>query len=165
MAMQKASKTLMAEQRKKSNDNITIAVVVLTFVGAIMMVLAMGMNERAFNPKPNRVTLTAAGCEYVQAQAGIVGKPVGKTGGCEVDVDYVSYKLGSGGYIYFGFEDTQYLEVSGGQVVGVIGLPEDPDRKWTYEQKKASWLTAASLIFMLAVMVGMAWSTRTRKSK
>lgn len=164
MTIQKTSKTLTTEQRReKGNDRFTLIVVALAFVGAILAVLAIGMRGRAFDPKPARLTLTAAGCEYVQLQAGIIGKPVGTNGGCEADVDYVSYRFGSGGYVYYGFENTKFLEVSGGQVVGVIRLPDDPDRPWTYEQKKATWLMAASVAFMLAVAFGMSISTRKSK--
>lgn len=163
MVAKKTSAPLSNAQRKKGNDRFTLVIVALAFMGTFLTILVMGMRDRAFAPKPTQLTLTAAGCEYLQAQAAIVGKPVGKNGGCEADVDYVSYRLGSGGHVYFGFEDTKSLEISGGQVVGVIRLPDQPDRKWTYEQKKTTWLLAASLAFMLALPFWMLIVTRKSK--
>lgn len=162
MVTKKVSAPMRVNKSEKSDSHL-MAVFVAAVGSFILTMAAIKAHDDAFNPKLTRLTLTSDGCEYLQAQVGIVGKPVGKSGGCQVDVDFVSFKIGSGGSVYFGIEDKESLEVSGGQVVGMIKLPEDPDKKWTFEQKRATWLLVAAFALMAAVPFGMYWSNREPK--
>jgi len=162
MVTKKISAPMNVNKGEKSDSHL-VAVVVAVLVSFMLTMLAIKAQDEAFGPKLTRLTLTSDGCEYLQAQVGIAGKPFGRSGGCQVDVDFVSYKIGSGGSVYFGIEDKESLEVSGGQIVGVIKLPEDPNKRWTFQQKRATWLLVAAFVLMAAVPFFMYWSTRDSK--
>lgn len=162
MVTKKISAPMNVNKGEKSDSHL-VAVVVAVLVSFMLTMLAIKAQDEAFGPKLTRLTLTSDGCEYLQAQVGIAGKPFGRSGGCQVDVDFVSYKIGSGGSVYFGIEDKESLEVSGGQIVGVIKLPEDPNKRWTFQQKRATWLLVAAFVLMAAVPFFMYWSTKDSK--
>ncbi|MCX7193917.1 MAG: hypothetical protein NTY60_09910 [Proteobacteria bacterium] len=121
-----------------------------TFLGTLLIIWATGQNERAFRPTLTKITLTTAGCEYVQRQTGLPEKTVGKIGSCEVEADFTQYSLSSGGTIFYGNEDSESLEISESQVVGTVKMPKIPNKPWTHNQKVSVWQLAFSYIFMLS---------------
>ena len=127
---------------------------------------AEGQNRIAFDPKLIRVTLTAAGCEYVQQQTGLIAKFIGKNGSCEMDVDFKQYRQSIGGDIFFGYEDSKTLQISESQVVGIMSLPEPANKSWTHEQRLAVWRFALAMLFMLcSVVLGFVQLQKLGKKK
>ena len=131
--------------------------VLLVFVSLICSIAltfwAEGQNRIAFDPKLIRVTLTAAGCEYVQSQTGLSAKFMGKNGSCEMDVDFKQYRQSIGGDIFFGYEDSKTLQISESQVVGIMSLPENSNKSWSHEQRVAVWRFALAILLMLCSVV------------
>lgn len=136
-----------------------------TFLGTLLIIWATGQNERAFNPTLTKITLTTAGCEYVQRQTGLPEKPVGKIGSCEVDANFTQYRLSSGGTIFYGNDDSESLDISESQVVGTIKLPEIPNKPWTHNQKMSVWQLALSYIFTLSNFIFIVVQLNKTKSK
>lgn len=142
----------MAQTDIKIEGRVLLAIA-LTFLGGILTLLATGQNERAFAPTLTRITLTTAGCEYVQRQTGLPAKPVGNIGSCEVDADFTQYRLSSGGSIFYGNEDGESLEISESQVLGTIKLPDIPNKPWTHQQKISVLELVLSYLFWLSNFV------------
>ena len=128
-----------------------VFLVIASFAFSIVLAFwALGQNQSVFEPELTRITLTAAGCEYVQRQTSLTAKPVGKNGSCEMDADFTQYQIGSGGNIFYGNEDSQSLQISESQVVGTMQLPEAKNKPWTHEQKISVWQLSLAMMFMLA---------------
>jgi hypothetical protein len=135
----------------KKNEDWKVFLVIASFIFSIAFAFwAEGQNERAFEPKLTRITLAAAGCEYVQRQTWLIAKSIGKNGSCEMDADFTQYHRGSGGNIFYGHEDSQSLQISESQVVGIMSLPEVPNKSWTHEQTISVWRLSLAMIFLLS---------------
>ncbi len=124
--------------------------IALALFGGIWTLRASSQNDRAFDTTLTRITLTTAGCEYVQRQTGLPAKPVGNIGSCEVDADFTQYRLSSGGSIFYGNEDGESLEISESQVLGTIKLPDIPNKPWTHQQKISVLELVLSYLFWLS---------------
>lgn len=124
-----------------------------------------GQNERAFSPARSRITLTPAGCEYVARQTWLPEKEVCKNGSCEIDTDFTQFRLSSVGYVFYGDEDSQSLQISEGQVVGTVRLPDIQNKPWTHEQKVSTWCLALAIVFMLSNLIFIIYSVKKLQSR
>ena len=118
-------------------------------ISAALTLWAMNQGAKSLDHTLTRITLTTAGCEYVQRQTGLTGKSIGKNGLCEMDAEFTQYQTSPESDIYYGHENSQSLHIAESQVVGAISLPEDPNKHWSHEQKVAIWRVALAVIFML----------------
>ncbi len=70
----------------KKNEDWKNFLVIASFTFSIGFAFwAEGQNQSVFEPALTRVTLTVAGCEYIQRQTGLAARPIGKNGSCEMD--------------------------------------------------------------------------------
>jgi hypothetical protein len=138
----------MANIDENQERKIFWATISLLLSGALTL-WAMNQGAKSLDHTLPRVTLTAAGCEYVQRQTGLTGKSISQNGLCEMDGEFTQYQTSADSNIFNGYENSQSLHIAESQVVGAISLPEDPNKHWSHEQKVAGWRVALAVIFML----------------
>lgn len=111
---------------------------------------ATGQHHQDFAQSQSRITLTAAGCEYVARHTDLPVRTVGNNGACEVDTDFTQSNFGGGGNIFYGDEDSKLLQISDSQLIGTIRLPDIQNRTWTKNQQVSVWLLVLAIAIILS---------------
>jgi hypothetical protein len=122
------------------DDRLLLVGLVGAFVGVMWTFHALGQFERSATPPLVVLILTGPACQYV-AHAGV--HPEEANGICRIRVRYRKNILNDGGSVHLATGGT--LEISSGQVVGIVQLDDGSQQPWTSEHREAAWLLAAAI--------------------
>ena len=129
-------------------SEVKLAVGLLGIFASMMMAFwSTGYAVRTETPPLVKLALSQAGCEYV-FRSGITADF--KNGICMITVRYRAFLFSDGGHIEMpGFRQ---LEISGGQVVGVVKLDDGRDEPWTAEHKRAVVYLIGTFLLMVVFL-------------
>ena len=148
-------KTRQAKSKAEHDDTWLMVGVFGIFLSIVMSFWALGYYKRTATPPLMALTINQAGCEYV-ASAGVATEK--RDSICQIKVRYRKELFGDGGRIQRDLGGN--LQLSAGQVVGLIQLDDGSDEPWTVEHKWAAALMGASLAGMFFFLWVMTRSTK-----
>lgn len=152
---------IAGHSKYKRGDQLSMLLMVTVLLAVILTLVAFANYEGQFSAKQSRLTLVAAGCEYLQRNANPIPQIKNNTGGCDIDVHFIPNLIGSGGRVLYGEEDALSFSIADAVVVGSI-LIREPIQPWSRKQVMSVFWLLVAFVFLIVMVFVLSASIKPR---